>query len=55
MQCHPVASVEDNAIVNVTFQLRTILLRVSFIYNRPFCMYNYPLNSSLFDQNQNQN
>ena len=46
--CHLVALVKDSAIFNVSFQFGTILLRVSFTYQRLICMYNYPLNSSLF-------
>ena len=46
--CHLVALVKDSAIFNVSFEFGTILLRVSFTYQRPICMYNYPLNSSLF-------
>ena len=46
--CHLVALVKDSAIFNVLFQFGTILLRVSFTYKRPICMYNHPLNSSLF-------
>ena len=46
--CHFVASVKDSAIFNVSFQFGTILLRVSFTYKRPICMYNYPLNFSLY-------
>ena len=43
--CHLVAK---GAIFNVSFQFRTILLCVSFTKQRPICMYNNPLNSSLF-------
>ena len=46
--CHLVALVKDNAIFNVSFQYGTILLLVFFTYQRPICIYNYPLNSSLF-------
>ena len=46
--CHLVALVKDSAIFNVSFQFGTILLRESFTYQIPICMYNYPLNSSLF-------
>ena len=46
--CHLVALVKDCAIFNVSVQFGTILLRVSFTYQRPICMYNYPLNFSLF-------
>ena len=46
--CPLVALVKDNAVFNVSFQFGTNLLRVSFTYQRPICMYNYPLNSALF-------
>ena len=46
--CHLVALVKDCAIFNVSVQSWTILLHVSFTYQRPICMYNYPLNFSLF-------
>ena len=46
--CHVVALVNDSAIFNVSFPFGTILLLVSFTYQRPICMYNYPLNSFLF-------
>ena len=46
--CHLVALVKDSAILNVSFRFGTMLLRVSFTYQRPICMYNVPLNSSLF-------
>ena len=46
--CHHVALLKDNAICNVSFQFGNILLSVSFTYQRPICMYDYPLNSSLF-------
>ena len=46
--CHLVALVKDCAIFNVSVHFGTILLRVSFTYQRPICMYNYPLNFSLF-------
>ena len=46
--CHLIALVKDIAIFKVSFQFGTILLRVSFTYQRQKCMYNYPLNSSLF-------
>ena len=39
---------KESAIFNVLFKFGTILLRVSFTYQGPICMYNYPLNSSLF-------
>ena len=39
---------KDSAIFNVSFQFGTILLRVSVTYQKQICMYNYPLNSSLF-------
>ena len=46
--CHFVASVKDNAIVNVSFQFGTILMRVSSTYKIPIFMYKYHVNSSLF-------
>ena len=38
---------KDEAIFNISIQIGTILLCVSLTYQRPICMYNYPLNSSL--------
>ena len=47
--CHLVAlSSERKRYFNVSFRFGTILLRVSFTYQRPIFMYNHPLNSSLF-------
>ena len=46
--CHRVALVKDSAIFNVSFQFGNILLRVSFTYQIPICMYNYPLIFPLF-------
>ena len=46
--CHLVALVKDSTICNVSFHFGTVLLRVSFTYQRLFCMHNYPINSSLF-------
>ena len=48
IRCHLVALVKYSAIFNVSFQFWTILLRVSFTLQRPICMYNHHLNSSLF-------
>ena len=48
LPCHLVVLVKDSAILNVSFLFGTILLRVSFTYQRPTCMYNYPINSSSF-------
>ena len=39
---------KHSAIFNVSIEFGTILLHVSFTYQRPICMYNYSLNFSLF-------
>ena len=42
ISCHLVALLKDNAIVNVSLKFGAILLRVSFTYQRPTCMYDNP-------------
>ena len=45
---HLVALMTDYAIFNISIHIGTILLCISFTYQSPICMYDYPRNSSLF-------
>ena len=50
--CHLVALLKDNAIFNVLFQFETILLCVSFTYQRLVCMYSTILLYIVFELNK---